>query len=185
MQTILSALEPLDEETRRRLLLSAATLVGVDLRGAMAAAAHLTPQSPLQPILSQQHARPIAPPTARTSPVELLQQKQPVTNAQRLALFAYYREHVEGYARFSRDDLKSYFAKAKIPPPENYARDFTTAAKFGWIYEDGDESYLTTKGQEVVTAGFGGKQQPRGLLTKGKRKSVSKRPAKKKARSHK
>jgi hypothetical protein len=100
--------------------------------------------------------------TRPLSPRELIQQKQPSTNPQKIALFAYYREKVEGLARFSRADLETYFAKAKESPPANYPRDFQTAVSFGWIYEDGSDSYLTTKGLEAVEAGFGGKAQPRG-----------------------
>ncbi|HMF45709.1 MAG TPA: hypothetical protein VKE29_03470 [Candidatus Udaeobacter sp.] len=118
------------------------------------------------------------------SPVELIQQKQPTTNAQKIALFAYYREKVEGLARFSRGDLESYFAKAKQPPPGNYGRDFQQAVSLGWIYEDGADSYLTTKGLEAVEAGFAGKAQPRGAAIK-KRAAKKKTGPKSKARASK
>ena len=104
------------------------------------------------------------------SPIELIQEKQPTTNAQKIALFAYYREKVEGLSRFSRDDLAGYFAKARQPPPGNFHRDFQVAVNLGWIYEDGDDSYLTTKGLEAVEAGFAGKAQPRGRSATGSKK---------------
>jgi hypothetical protein len=90
-----------------------------------------------------------------------MDQKKPATNPQRIALFAYYRERSEGLTRFAKDDLKPYFAKAKQPAPQNYDRDFRQAVKLGWIYEDGADSYLTSKGLEAVEAGFDGKGAPR------------------------
>jgi hypothetical protein len=94
-------------------------------------------------------------PTARPlSLVELFQDKKPGTNAQKIALFAYYREKHEGLSRFARGDLESYFAKARLAPPTNYDRDFVTAVKQGWVHEAGDESYITSKGIEAVEAGF-------------------------------
>lgn len=102
--------------------------------------------------------------------------KQPVTNAQRLALFAFYRERMENLPRFARNDLELYFAKAKEPKPGNFDRDFTNAVKEGWIHEDGSDSYLTSRGVEAVEAGFGGKGKPRGFAVK---KSKAKVKAKK------
>jgi hypothetical protein len=110
------------------------------------------------------------------SPVELLQEKHPGSNAQKIALFAYYREKVEGLSRFSRADLRTYFAKAKQVPPQNYDRDFGAALKSGWIHEDGADSYLTSRGLEVVESGFSAAGPPTGTpsrprVSKPKKKS--------------
>jgi hypothetical protein len=157
VQKIFAALEPLDEETRRRVIVSALSLLGMG-----------TPSTePLAPFRQRMSTTQTGEPTQkqverRLSPVELFQEKQPATNPQKIALFAYYRERFEGKSRFSRTDLKDYFAKAKESPPANYDRDFNSVVKQGWIHEDGDESYLTSKGLEAVEAGFGGKAKPRG-----------------------
>jgi len=77
-------------------------------------------------------------------------------------------------------DTNIYFAKARQPPPGNFNRDFQAPVNLGWIYEDGDDSYLTTKGLEAVEAGFGGKAQPRGRSVSGpKGRSPRKTGAKK------
>jgi hypothetical protein len=102
--------------------------------------------------------------------VELIDEKKPATNPQRIALFAYYRERSEGLTRFAKDDLKPYFAKAKQPSPQNYDRDFRHAVQNGWIFEDGADSYLTSKGLEAVEAGFEGKGAPRGSGAKRRTK---------------
>jgi hypothetical protein len=155
VQAIYAALEPLDDETRQRVISSAMSLLGMaqeHSQGTIRAAPRLGPVSPAEPVAA----------IRVKSPVELIQEKNPATNAQRIAVFAYHREKFGGEPRFSRADLKRYFSKAKEPPPANYDRDFAAAVKQGWIHEDGAESYLTSKGLEVVEAGFGGKARPRG-----------------------
>jgi hypothetical protein len=114
--------------------------------------------------------------------VELVQQKQPATNPQRIAVFAYFREKIEGLQRFAKDDLKVYFSKAKQPPPQNFDRDFRKAVAVGWIYEDGADSYLTSKGLEAVEAGFDGKGLPRGKAVTGARRKGRGRKAAKRER---
>ena len=100
----------------------------------------------------------------RQSIVEFLKDKAPATNDQRIACFAFYREHVEGKGtKFSRADLEPYFASAKLASPgKNYPRDYTKAVREGWIHDDGADSYLTQGGEDAVRAGFGGKARPRG-----------------------
>jgi hypothetical protein len=123
-------------------------------------------------------------PSARSdrpiSPIELLQDKHATTNVQKIALFAFFRERVEGLARFAKDDLKPLFAKAKQLPPKNYDRDYRKAVTQGWIYDDGSESYLTSKGLEAVEAGFSGAASIRSASKASVKKSGSgKKPVKK------
>jgi hypothetical protein len=117
----------------------------------------------------------IAPPSRPAGLVELVNEKQPGSNAQRIALFAYYREKTEGKSRFARGDLESYFATAKIPPASNYDRDFVETVRKGWIHEDGANSYLTTKGIEAIESGFEGERKP---AKSRKAKVASKNPTK-------
>ncbi len=156
VQLVFEALEPFDEEARQRVLSSAASLLGTSLP---AFAARVTETGHTRAFTSQ---APRGPSDRPLSPIELIQQKSPATNPQRIAVFAYYRERVEGLSRFTKDDLKPYFAKAKQPAPQNFDRDYRHAVKTGWIYDDGADSYLTSKGLEAVEAGFGGKGLPRG-----------------------
>ncbi len=65
--------------------------------------------------------------------VELIQEKQPGTSAQRIALFAYYREKVEGFPRFSRDDLENHtFLRRK-----NHRQRITTVTSWRPFARDG------------------------------------------------
>jgi hypothetical protein len=154
---------------QQRVLTSALALLGIEKSEAAA------------PKPSETTARPASTPPSiasrPVSPVEFIQQKKPATNAQRIAIFAYYRDKNEGQARFSRAELKPYFAKARETTPQNYDRDFNVALKLGYIYEDGADSYLTSRGVEAVEAGFEGRAEPRGSTKPGvkKKKRTSKR----------
>jgi hypothetical protein len=172
-KTIYQALAPLDENTRKRVILSALSLLGMDVPQAMPSRVVASDAATSSLLPHQRSERPL-------SPVELIQQKQPSTNSQRIALFAYYREKAEGKSRFSRVDLKEYFAKARLNPPQNYDRDFNTTVQLGYIYEDGDESYLTSKGLEAVEAGFEGKAEPRGKAAARKKKRLKAKKARRK-----
>jgi hypothetical protein len=167
VQAVFDALEPFDETARNRILQSATSLLGASTVIVPPTASVKVSTTPPAPS-NQPHDRPM-------SPVELINDKKPATNAQRIAVFAYHRERVEGLQRFSKEDLRQYFPKAKLPQPQNFDRDFGHAVKLGWIYEDGDDSYLTSRGIEAVEIGFEGKGRPRG-------KAVAKRAGRGKVR---
>jgi hypothetical protein len=103
----------------------------------------------------------------KLSLVELVKDKEPKTNPERIALFAYYREHIEGQPHFERDDLRPYFVKARIAQPTNYDRDFVSAVSQGWIHEDGSDSYLTNSGTQAVESGFAPAARAGGKSSKG------------------
>jgi hypothetical protein len=156
---VMTALEPLSAEERARVLYSAAALHGISLSPRSGGSA-----GPGPPEVSEGGHELVedAGKGKRLSIVEFLRQKEPVTNSQRIAAFAFYREHVEKKGNFARGDLEHYFALAKLAKPGNYDRDFAGAVREGWVHEDGSESYLTQGGERVVREGFGGKAKPRG-----------------------
>jgi hypothetical protein len=158
LEAVYAALKDLDPAGRKKVISSAFALLGLEEPAPLAS-----------PHLEERHSPPTA--SRPISLVELIGDKKPGTNAQRIALFAYYREKAEGLSRFARDDLKSYFAKAKLPPASNYDRDFVEAVRKGWIHEDSADSYLTTKGIEAVESGFEGERK----YTKGRSTSRKQR----------
>lgn len=170
LEAVYQALKNLGVADRKRVLSSALALL--DLEGGLPVHASSYHRAQDDEMPTSASSRPL-------SLVELLNEKRPGTNAQRIALFAYYREKSEGKSRFGRDDLKTYFAKAKQPPAGNFDRDFVKAVLKGWIHEDEEESYLTTKGIEIVESGFDGERKS----IKGRRPPNSaKRSAKKKSK---
>lgn len=159
LEAVHTALKPLSPEERGRVLASVYALLGI--RGPDIIRAPSVAPAPESRSVSPSAATGVG---ARSqgrplSVNELVQEKSPGTSAQRITLFAYYRDKHEGVPRFGRDDLKAYFAKAKEQPPRNYDRDFVEAVKRGWIHEDGDDSYVTSKGIEAVESGFAGERK--------------------------
>jgi len=154
VNTIVQALRPLDTEAQQRVLQSSLALLGLAIAGRAQSMGEIGipigSEAPGSFASSASHK-----PKGLT---ELLLEKKPGTNSQRIVLFAYYRRHVEQLETFHRQDLKSYFAKARIAPPANYDRDFTTAVSAGWIHEDDANSYLTTTGEQLVEGSFEGER---------------------------
>jgi hypothetical protein len=149
LEAVYAALKDLDPPGRKKVLSSVFALLDLDATPPL--------HSPSRHLVTEERhpmsaSRPV-------SLVELINEKKPGTSAQRIALFAYYREKSERLSRFTRDDLKPYFAKAKQPPASNYDRDFVEAVRKGWIHEDGADSYLTTRGVEAVESGFEGERK--------------------------
>ena len=132
LEAVHAALKPLGPEKRRKVLASVSALLG------MARTSSLTVTRPTPLPTRGPSFRPV-------SLVELMKEKSPSTSPERITLFAYYRDKHEGLSRFARSDLKDYFSKAKEPLPANYDRDFIAAVRRGWIHEEGDESYITSR----------------------------------------
>jgi hypothetical protein len=176
LEAVHAALKPLTPDQRAKVLASVFALLGIQREGLAgtdtpaASVARPPASSPTPELQPRPSGRPL-------SLNELLRGKPPGTSAQRITLFAYYRDKHEGIQRFGRNELRAYFAKAKEQPPRNYDRDFVEAVKRGWIHEDGDDSYITSKGIEIVESGFAGERK----YTKGgkaRRKSARSSPAK-------
>jgi hypothetical protein len=150
IESVYAALKDLDEASRRKVLASVYALL--DMSEASPTKAATVEQRPAVATSTPSGSRP-------TSLNELINEKKPGTNAQRIVLFAYYRERSEGLSRFARGDLADYFSKARLPPAGNFDRDFVEAVRKGWIHEDDADSYLTTKGIEAVESGFEGQRK--------------------------
>lgn len=168
VETVYDALKDLDADTRSKVIASVFALLGIVApppSGSSSAAPPTVTAQRITPSVSSGGSRP-------TSIIELLQEKNPSSNWERIAVFAYYRERYEGQARFAREDLEKYFASARLTPAGNFGRDFTAAVTRGWIHEDGADSYLTSKGLEAVESGFEkqGSARPRKPIKKAKAK---------------
>jgi hypothetical protein len=151
LETVYVALKSLNQAERQEIVASVFALLGI---GAPPTLGGSTPA-----VTTGGQAPLVTPTTLRPKGLtEIMQERHPGTNPQRIAVFAYYRERHENTARFSRDDLKGYFGKSHLTPPKNYDRDFNKALKRGWLHEDGAESYITTRGIEAVESGFEGER---------------------------
>lgn len=163
---VVNTLQALAQEERARVLNSVAALFGVSLGAGHAERGRADPKEAGAGGSDNPSGK-------RISIVELLQDKSPATNTQRIATFAYYHEKYEGNEHFSKADMSPYFAKAKLPKPGNFDRDYAGAIREGWIHDDGASSYLTQKGEAAVVAGFGGKGKARGAAARKKKTAKS------------
>jgi hypothetical protein len=152
LEAVHAALKPLDPQARRKVLTSVHALLDIAQPEGLQVQTSVTePGTAARSVPQASLARPT---TRPLSLVELMQDKHPRTSAQKITLFAYYREKYEGTPRFARENLNDYFSKAKERPPANFDRDFVDAVKKGWLHEAESESYITTKGIEAVELGF-------------------------------
>jgi hypothetical protein len=156
LEVIHAALKPLKPEERKRVLASVNALLQIspslevpDSKTAASAGDTASVAGTAEsPTASRETgSRPVA---IR----ELIQDKGAHTHPQFITLFAYFREKYQGQTKFSRDDIKTYYQMSREHPPRNYDRDFLDVVRRGWIHEDGDNSYITSKGIEAVESGF-------------------------------
>lgn len=168
--SVMAALQPLSPENRARVIQSMAALYGVK-----SASPGQQGHNPSSTGGNATHNQRGTSGNKQTSLVELIKDKQPATNIQRIACFAYYREKVEGIPNFSSADLSSYFAKAKLSAPgKNYMRDYNNTVKAAWIHDDGAQSYLTQEGENAVEEGFAGRGRPRGAASAKRKRRAAK-----------
>lgn len=181
LEAVYAALKPLEANVRRKVLASVYSLLEIAPQELSQRHPPGKDEPPLKPLTDTGRAESPRP----VGLTELVREKSPGTNAQRIILFAYYREKTEGISRFSSDDLKEYFGKAREHPPKNYSRDFHEAVKKGWIHEDGSDSYITSKGVEVVEAGFTGERRYKGRPTRAPSRRQTRKPRRKREKETK
>lgn len=160
---VMKTMDPLNDEDKQRVLTSIAALFNLHLPNTKKNDTENAGNDSSEQVRNDRK---------KTSLVEILKEKVPATNLQRIAVFAYFKEKYEGKDRFTKSEILPMFAAAKLPKPGNFDRDFSTVIKEGWIHEDGSECYLTATGEEVVESGFQGKGKPRGVSTLKKSKKV-------------
>jgi len=169
---VMAALQDLSQEERSRVIQAASVLFGV-APGPALAATQSTNARRGNDVDSGGGNAPLQ--GKKISLVEFIKEKQPKTNPQKIACFAYFRETVEGILDFSRGNLSEYFARAKLPAPgKNYVRDYNNAVREAWIHDQDDKSYLTQEGERAVEAGFSGTGGRRGSTAGKKRKKPGK-----------
>ena len=138
---VISALQPLDDDTRRRIIATTVTFLG------------------LQPLLGSGAARvssatsPTAAPAAHAPfsedtqmlPKEFLLEKRPRTDVERIACLAYYLTHYRGTPHFKTIDLSMLNTEAAQPKFANAANSANNAVKMGYLVP-------STKGQRQLSA---------------------------------
>ncbi len=91
-----------------------------------------------------------------TSLRELINEKFPKTNPQKITVVAYYLRDFLNQRTFSLDDIKIQFERAAEPIPQNLYRDLKQTVFSGWISESAEigKFFLTTSGESAVQGNF-------------------------------
>jgi hypothetical protein len=165
LEAVHAALKPLKPEDRQRVLSSVRALLDVSPQSSTNALGKSLSSIPPSSVQET-----VATSARKTSIRELIQDKKPSSSPEFITLFAYYREKYENLPTFARADLQKYYGLSKENPPANYDRDFVNAVRKGWIHEDDENSYITSKGIEAVESGFSstGNTKPRKGQRSGK-----------------
>jgi hypothetical protein len=128
-QAVIAALRSRDQESRTRILQSAATFLGITppprAVSAYAAPAHVdTSDTGRRPPFSE---------NASMSPKDFLNEKSPKTDVERIACLAYYLTHYKSTPHFKTLDLSLLNTEAAQPKFANTAYSANNAVKMGYL----------------------------------------------------
>jgi hypothetical protein len=175
LETIHAALKTLNPQERQRVLASVHALLEISPQPkndkGIEAGAPMTSDGPSSTVGTP------ALPVRKLAIRELIEDKKPNSHPEMLTLFAYFREKHENKPSFARGDLELYYKASREIPPANFDRDFVKAVKKGWIHEDGDSSFITSKGIEAVESGFTGAGDKHKASAKAHRTKTAKKRA--------
>ena len=126
LQTILSALRPLDSEDRKRILVTVATFYQLDasgLRTTPSTSASTQDSTTRIPFSSGES----------TTPKEFLVEKRPGTDVERVACLAYYLTHYKNQPKFKTLDISKLNTDAAQPKFANTAVAVKNAIRLGYL----------------------------------------------------
>ena len=141
LQTIIAALQQLDQEARHRILESAATFLGVAVHPRGTSSPSSSPSFPSPAVNSRS---PFSEDMSM-SPKDFLMEKAPKTDVERIACLAYYLTHYRSTPHFKTLDISLLNTEAAQPKFSNTAYSANNAVKLGYIVP-------SSKGQRQLSA---------------------------------
>ena len=142
LSTVIGALQPLDDEARRRIVESVVTFLRISGAKVGVVAHHAAPGHASTTTISEQ--APFSENT-RMSVKDFTLEKQPRTDVERLACLAYYLTHYRGTPHFKTIDLSLLNTEAAQPKFANAANSVNNAVKMGYLVP-------SVKGQRQLSA---------------------------------
>jgi len=141
LTAVIGALQPLDDEARRRIVDSAVTFLRIG------GAAVPWPSAQVEPSQGSGASADHAPfsENTRMSVKEFLLEKQPRTDVERVACLAYYLTHYRATPHFKTVDLSLLNTEAAQPKFANAANSANNAVKMGYLVP-------SSKGQRQLSA---------------------------------
>jgi hypothetical protein len=144
MKKALEALEPLDQDARKRALKwLAETLEVDDLEGPAGQSSDGSPS----PGTDQRGVN------SRMTPKQFMSAKQPTTDIERITCLAYYATHSQGTPHFKTAELTGLNTEAALPKFGNSSQAADNALKNGYLAQAGKGNrQITVRGEAVVSA---------------------------------
>jgi hypothetical protein len=142
LSTVIGALQPLDDEARRRIVESVVTFLKIGPTRVTAASHNVAPGPHGSSSISE--SAPFSENT-QMSVKEFVLEKQPRTDVERLACLAYYLTHYRGTPHFKTIDLSLLNTEAAQPKFANAATSANNAVKMGYLVP-------SVKGQRQLSA---------------------------------
>lgn len=174
IQSVIAALQPLDEEARSRVLDYVFSRLAITVHSTRqdAPASHMPAGVTPVPV----------PPTGQVSPPKakdvrtLKEEKQPRSANQMAALVAYYLADLvpadERKEAIATQDITKYFKQASFPLPENPRATLANAANAGYFDHAGGGLYkLNPVGHNLVVHGMPTKAPQKSVVTRRQKKA--------------
>lgn len=149
LQTVITALQPLNIEARQRILAAVSTFLRTRIPSG--------PASRTDPAVGHSPATTPEPPAysnnAAMSPKEFLIDKQPRTDVERIACLAFYLTHYENMSSFKTLDLSKLNTRAAQPKFANAAQAAKNAVLSGYLVpSSAGQRQLGAAGEQFVRA---------------------------------
>lgn len=148
LQTLVTVLQPLSSEARRRVLQAAATFLRIDR---VPTGHSVDSTSSNQPMAPSSH-RPFSE-AGTMSPKEFLLEKQPRTDVERIACLAFYLTHYRDTPHFKTLELSKLNTEAAQQKFANAANATNNAVKMGYLVPSSKgQRQLGAAGEQFVRA---------------------------------
>jgi len=147
LNRVISALQPLDDEARQRIIEAAVTFLKVHIGSGVRRVQSIPATGPATVSTPHGSSSAHAPFSENTemSPKDFLLEKQPRTDVERIACLAYYLTHYRGTPHFKTIDLSMLNTEAAQPKFANAANSSNNAVKMGYLVP-------SSKGQRQLSA---------------------------------
>lgn len=172
LQRIISILQSLDNDARRRILVSAATFLNIDFFGNKFASKALTQEHQHTPKPTPKYSD-----DTSMSPKDFLLEKQPRSDVERIACLAYYLTYYRDLPHFKTIDLSTLNTEAAQPRFSNAANASNNAVKMGYLVQASKGNrQISAAGEQFVRSLPDRDAAKAAMLAIRPRKTVSKKP---------
>lgn len=172
LQRIISVLQPLDNEARKRILTSTATFLNIDVSINKISSKPLIPEHQNKTNVVPKYSD-----DTSMSPKEFLLEKQPRTDVERIACLAYYLTYYRDLPHFKTTDLSALNTETAQPRFANAAYSSNNATKMGYLVQASKGNrQISAAGEQFVRSLPDRDAAKAAMMAVRPRKPISKKP---------